>query len=97
MENQKSLSTPENSIDYWKPSHERRWEVCYDYKTKFYLTDSEKDFFLSELDKGITIIQIKDLILTPRIQYILPVMEKSSPKKYKEIIGENGDMKYVEE
>ena len=89
MDNQKSLSIQENRVDYWKPTPDRRWEVCFDYKTKVYLSDEEREFFLQEIGKDVKIIQIKDLTLTPKFQYILPVMEKKVPEKYEEIY-ENG-------
>lgn len=85
MDNQKSLSIQENRVDYWKPTPDRRWEVCFDYKTKVYLSDEEREFFLQEIGKDVKIIQIKDLTLTPKFQYILPVMEKKTPEKYEEI------------
>ena len=85
MDNQKSLSIQENRVDYWKPTPDRRWEVCFDYKTKVYLSDEEREFFLQEIGKDVKIIQIKDLTLTPKFQYILPVMEKKTPEKYEEV------------
>lgn len=91
MDNQKSLSIQENKVDYWKPHPNRRWEVCFDYKTKVYLSDEERDFFLQEIAKDVKIIQIKDLTLTPKFQYILPVMDKQKQGNY-EPVYENGEL-----
>lgn len=76
MDSQKSLSSPkasESVNQYWNYSSKRKWEVSFDYKTKIYLTNEEKEYFIAQINKGATIVQIGLLTLTPKFQYILPV------------------------
>lgn len=72
------IISPENPMEYWTgASSTRRWEVTINWKTKVYLTDQEKEYYLNQLKLGKKIIQIGDLILTKRFDSIIPL---SKPK-----------------
>lgn len=69
---------PENPLEYLNGSSStRRWEVTINWKTKVYLTDQEKNYYLEQLKLGKKIIQVGDLILTKRFDSIIPL---SKPK-----------------
>jgi len=67
---------PENPMEYWNGvSSTRRWELTINWKTKVYLTDSEKNFYLSQLKLGKKIIQVGDLVLTKHFDCLIPLMK----------------------
>lgn len=46
------------------------WVVAYGIE-KFYLTDAEKDYLLTSLEKGAKFVQIKGNVLTDKFMYIV--------------------------
>jgi len=63
-------------MEYWNgASSIRRWELTINWKTKVYLTDVEKDFYLSQLKLGKKIIQVGDLVLTKHFDCLIPLVK----------------------
>lgn len=76
----KGLSTPQSVNDYRDPSiSERRWELTLNWKTKVYLTDEERSYYLAQIKAGKKIIGVGDLVLTRRFDCMIPIRDK--PKK----------------
>jgi len=65
--------------DYYKSTPRRRWELSIGWKTKLYLTDEEKDYFLQQLRLGKKIVLIGEMVLTKQFSYIIPVRNKVKP------------------
>ncbi len=95
---QKTLATlpstkiiaPKDPLEYRDPSSTRRWELTINWKTKVYLTDQEKVFFMAALKSGKKIIQVGDLVLTKRFDCLVPLtkpkVEPLSEKEKEEIM-----------
>jgi len=64
---------PSNPEHYLRADSWRRWELCINWKTKFYLTDEERNYFLEQLRLGKKIILIGDMLLTKRFDYLIPI------------------------
>ena len=73
---QSNLSEVKDPTDYLTATNIRRWELSVNWKSKFYLTDEEKDYFLSQLRLGKKIIAVGEMILTPRFDYLVPIKQK---------------------
>lgn len=74
------ILVPEHVTDYTDPEiSTRRWELAINYKTKVYLTDQERDYFLRQVAMGMTIIQVGALTLSNRLDAMIPVRGKSRP------------------
>lgn len=101
MDLEKSLSIQANSSpikvsEYFNGGiRERRWELAYDFKTKMYLTDEERLYFLQQIGHGASVVQIKDLTLTTKFLYMIPIREKN-PTRYKIVKKEDGSEVAVE-
>ncbi len=96
----KPLSTikPVNAREYDNfENPNRRWEVAYGYtkEGKKYLTDQEREYFLGEMAKGKTIVQVGLLTLTNKFLYIAPIRDKHKKTEY-ELIEVNGQQVYRE-
>lgn len=83
-----NLPMPKPSKDvesYYSPSSWRRWELSIGWKTKIYLTDEEREYYLKQLKLGKKIILIGEMVLTKQFNYIIPIRNKSKPSEYGEI------------
>lgn len=70
------ITSPENPMEYWNGvSSTRRWELTINWKTKVYLTDKEKNYYLEQLKLGKKIIQVGDLVLTKHFDCLIPLMK----------------------
>lgn len=67
------INSPENPLEYLNHSSDRRWELTINWKTKVYLTDNERNYFMEALKAGKKIIQIGDLVLTKRFDCLIPL------------------------
>lgn len=67
---------PDNPLEYSSGvSSSRRWELTINWKTKIYLTDIEKEYYLNQLKLGKKIIQVGDLVLTKRFDCLIPLLK----------------------
>jgi hypothetical protein len=65
---------PKNPKDYQNSDiPERRWKLSYGKNDIFYLTDVEREYFLSAVSNGVTNIQIGDLTLSNHFLYMTPI------------------------
>lgn len=76
---------------------DRRWEIVFTYSknNNKYLTDEERRYFLEELARGKTMVQIGSLTLTNRFLYIAPIRDKRKEINY-ELVEVNGKQVYKE-
>ena len=90
----KLLSTKNSQNDimeYWDAKNiNRRWELGIDYKTKFYLTDDEAEYYFRQVFNGINIIRIGEMILTSKFQYLVPIRNKKVEKRVDPVINSEG-------
>jgi hypothetical protein len=83
-----NLPVPKKCQEYFDDRiEERRWELGINYKTKIYLTDGERDFFLNMISSGKKIIKVGELILTKRFEYLIPIRDKRENKNYQLVDG----------
>ena len=75
-------SNPER---YLRADNWRRWELCVNYKTKIYLNDEEKDYFLGQLKLGKKVILVGEMVLTKHFDYLIPIRNKFRPLEPGEI------------
>lgn len=83
-----NLPVPEpasNADVYHEPSVWRRWELSIGWKTKLYLTDEEREYYLEQLRLGKKIILVGDMVLTKQFNYLVPVRNKHEPLEPGEI------------
>ena len=83
-----SLPMPQPASDveaYHEASSWRRWELSIGWKTKIYLTDEEREYYLQQLRLGKKIILIGEMVLTKQFNYLVPVKNKERPLKPGEI------------
>ena len=83
-----SLPMPKPAEDveaYYAPTPWRRWELSIGYKTKLYLTDEERDFYLQQLRLGKKIILIGEMVLTKQFNYLVPIRNRHKPLEPGEI------------
>lgn len=79
-----NLPVPENINEYFNQDIlDRRWEVTINWKTKIYLTDDERDYFLKLLSSGAKIIQVGKVTLTDKFDCIIPIRNKKENKEFK--------------
>jgi hypothetical protein len=57
-------STKAITTNYKSRNKERRWELSYGYKDKFYLTTEEKEFFLEQVMGGKDVVVIEGNVFT---------------------------------
>lgn len=70
---QKSLTTPNKSLNLQDSLRENaKWEACYSFdgSANFYLTDSEKEYFVSTLSKGAKFVEIRGNVLSGQFLYM---------------------------
>lgn len=65
------IIAPQDPTDYLSGTSTRRWELALNWKRIIYLTDQEKDYFMAQLKVGKKIVQIGDLILTKKFDYLI--------------------------
>ncbi len=67
--------------NYKSSTPERRWELVYGPKDRFYLTTREKDMFVGEVSKGKDVIVLDEIVLTRFFKFLIPVapMKSSEP------------------
>lgn len=83
-----NLAPPENINDYFDEKvPDRRWEVTVDWRTKIYLTDDERDYFLKMLSNNAKIIQVGKLTLTSKFNCIVPIRNKRENKEFQLVDG----------
>jgi hypothetical protein len=83
MKNQESALTLPSSSFLRADIPERVWALVYPDKTTFYLNDEERLDFLKRLSEGSTVIQIGNLTLTSRFNYMYQFKNKPDKKEYK--------------
>jgi hypothetical protein len=89
---------PASANDYDNPTLEdRRWEVVYGYgkDSRKFLTDEERRYFLGEMSKGRSIVQVGSLTLTNRFLYIAPIRDRKKQIEY-ELVEIDGKQVYRE-
>lgn len=69
------ILAPASSLEYFEESSTRRWELTINWKTKLYLTDIEKEYFMAHLKAGKRIIQVGDMVLTKKFDCLIPVRQ----------------------
>lgn len=83
-----NLPVPKKCQEYFDDRVEdRRWELTINWKTKLYLTDEEKDYFLNMIASGKKIIKVGELILTKRFDCLIPIRDKRENKHYELVEG----------
>jgi len=70
---QNSVVAEKDPAAYFKPTSNRRWELAYGFKNKFYLTNEERDVFLANIQAGAKIVQIGTMTLSGKFTYLIPV------------------------
>lgn len=83
MENQESVLTLPSSNFLSKDIPDRVWALVYSDKMTFYLNDEERLDFLQKIAGGNTVIQIGNITLTSRFNYMYQFKNKPLNKKYK--------------
>lgn len=73
---------------------QNRWEVNYGPKDRFFMTDSEHQYFLQKLREGSEIIQVGLLTLTKRFNFIVPLKNKPKQTQFVEVKKEDGSVTY---
>jgi hypothetical protein len=73
MEN--SLSPISKTINYSNPTPNRKWELSYGGKDKFYLTDIERNAFLKAIYTGSDTVQVGEMTLTKFFKYLIPLKQ----------------------
>lgn len=68
-----NILVPADPAEYWVESADRRWELTLNWKTKVYLTDQEKEYFMACLKSGKSIVRVGDMILTKKFDCLIPV------------------------
>jgi hypothetical protein len=81
-----NLPVPSDPREYWDDSNPcRRWELTVNWKTKVYLTDQERNYFLAQIKAGKKIIRIGEMILTRHFDCLIPVRGKVRPVSSQEL------------
>lgn len=79
-----SISAPPIEKDvttYEVASSRRRWELSVGFKTKIYLTDEERNYYIEQLKLGKKIVLVGEMVLTKQFNYLIPVRNKPLPDK----------------
>jgi len=71
--------TPNNVEVYHTPSAWRRWELSIGWKTKLYLTDEERNYYIEQLKLGKKIILVGEMVLTKQFNYLIPLSNRMKP------------------
>jgi hypothetical protein len=78
---------PKNPKDYQSADIlERRWKLSYGKNDIFYLTDLERQYFLSAISNGVINIQIGDLTLSNHFLYMTPIKRGKRLENATEVI-----------
>lgn len=92
------LKTMVNPSDYWDSKiPERRWELCYSYKDKIYLTNEEKEQFMNMVKSGKTIVEIGGNFITTKFLYLIAIRNEPIRRKYVEVTDDQGNICFREE
>jgi hypothetical protein len=67
-----NILVPADPAEYWTESTDRRWELTLNWKTKVYLTDQEKEYFMAQLKAGKRIVRVGEMILTKKFDCLIP-------------------------
>lgn len=75
LEETKNIKPPEpvDKTVYWNSSYERCWELSFNYKTKFYLTEEEMLYYVDQLKKKKRIVLVGGIILGNKFDYIAKI------------------------
>jgi len=69
-----NLSVPQpKNVDRLEWSISRCWKVVISYKTEVFITEEEKEYFLSQLNNGKKIIKVGEMILTNKFLAITKI------------------------
>jgi len=79
-------------LEYSNGSDKRRWKVSYGFskEAEFYLTDEEKNYFVSQIKRGALGVEVGSLFLSSKFMFICPVADQltDQQKKLKNMFGE---------
>jgi len=83
-----NLPVPEIEKDiesFNNASPRRRWELSIGWKTKLYLTDEERNYYIEQLKIGKKIVLVGEMVLTKQFNYLIPVRNRYKPLEPGEI------------
>jgi hypothetical protein len=75
------------TANYMSQTPNRKWELSYGGKDKFYLTDIERNAFLKAIYSGSDTVQVGELTLTKFFKYIVPIKQYPKIPNIMEAIG----------
>lgn len=86
IQHSSKLPVPTDSKEYLDSDVSyRRWELTINYKTKVYLTDEEREYFLAQIARGMTVVQVGNLTLTSRFDCLIPIRNRVKPVSQSEL------------
>lgn len=75
---------------------ERRFRIVYPNREVFYLTQGERDFLLTQVNRGQRYIQIGEHTFTSSFIALYPIKQNVYKKEYVEVKNEDGSVTYRE-